>query len=162
MKSMDLTVGDALYLYTISLILPDSSDLLPYKESLFLWFCIEPPRHAWRRPAIQQILVSKFNLFYNLLYKNTVYEVRDPNINEFPDDLEFGACVVQFVHLQHKLGQLCLQEKIGKADNYQASEANSCTDAGDGASGGTGGGLHGALDGDEDVDDCRCRLLVSG
>jgi hypothetical protein len=54
MKSMDLTVGDALYLYTICSILPDSSDLLPYKESLFLWLCIEPPRHAWRRPAIQQ------------------------------------------------------------------------------------------------------------
>jgi hypothetical protein len=54
MKSMDLTVEDALYLYTICSILPDSSDLLPYKESLFLWLCIEPPRHAWRRPAIQQ------------------------------------------------------------------------------------------------------------
>jgi hypothetical protein len=54
MKSMDLTVGDALYLYTICSILPGSSDLLPYKESLFLWLCIEPPRHAWRRPAIQQ------------------------------------------------------------------------------------------------------------
>jgi hypothetical protein len=37
MKSMDLTVGDTLYLYTICSILPDSSDLLPYKESLFLW-----------------------------------------------------------------------------------------------------------------------------
>jgi hypothetical protein len=55
MKSMDLTVEDALYLYTICPILPDSSDLLPYKESLFLWPCIEPPRHAWRRPAIQQL-----------------------------------------------------------------------------------------------------------
>jgi hypothetical protein len=54
MKSRDLTVGDALYLYTICPILPDSSDFLPYKESLFLWLCIEPPRHAWRRPAIQQ------------------------------------------------------------------------------------------------------------
>jgi len=54
MKSMDLSVGGALYLYTICLILPDSSDFLPYKESLFLWLCIEPPRHAWRRPAIQQ------------------------------------------------------------------------------------------------------------
>jgi len=54
MKSMDLSVGDALYLYTICLILPDSSGFLPYKESLFLWLCIEPPRHAWRRPAIQQ------------------------------------------------------------------------------------------------------------
>ena len=54
MKSMDLTVGDALYLYTICSILPDSSDFLPYKESLFLWFCIEPPGHAGRRPAIQQ------------------------------------------------------------------------------------------------------------
>jgi hypothetical protein len=53
MKSMDLSVGDALYLYTICLILPDPSDFLPYKESLFLWLCIEPPRHAWRRPAIQ-------------------------------------------------------------------------------------------------------------
>jgi hypothetical protein len=58
MKSMDLTVGDALYLYTICSILPDSSDFLPYKESLFLWLCIEPPRHAWRRPAIQQILMD--------------------------------------------------------------------------------------------------------
>jgi hypothetical protein len=55
MKSMDLTVGDAMYLYTICPILPDSSDLLPYKESLFLWLYIEPPRHAWRRPAIQQL-----------------------------------------------------------------------------------------------------------
>jgi hypothetical protein len=54
MKSMDLTVGGALYLYMICLILPDSSNSLPYKESLFLWLCIEPPRHAWRRPAIQQ------------------------------------------------------------------------------------------------------------
>jgi hypothetical protein len=54
MKSMDLTVGGALYLYTICPILSDSSDFLSYKESLFLWFCIEPPRHAWRRPAIQQ------------------------------------------------------------------------------------------------------------
>jgi hypothetical protein len=54
MKSMDLAVGDALYLYTKCPILPDSSDFLPYKESLFLWLCIEPPRHAWRRPAIQQ------------------------------------------------------------------------------------------------------------
>ena len=54
MKSMDLTVGDALYLYTICPILPDSSDFLLYKESLFLWLCMEPPRHAWRRPAIQQ------------------------------------------------------------------------------------------------------------
>jgi hypothetical protein len=54
MKSMDLTVGDALYLYTICPILPDSSDFFPYKEPLFLWLCIEPPRHAWRRPAIQQ------------------------------------------------------------------------------------------------------------
>jgi hypothetical protein len=54
MKSMDLTVGDALYLYTICSILPDSSDFLPYKEFLSLWLCIEPPRHAWRRPAIQQ------------------------------------------------------------------------------------------------------------
>ena len=54
MKSMNLTVGDALYLYTICSILPDSSDLLPYKESLFLWLCIEPPRHAWHRPAVQQ------------------------------------------------------------------------------------------------------------
>jgi hypothetical protein len=53
MKSMDLTVGDALYLYTICSILPDSNDLLLYKESLFLWLCIEPPRHAWRCPAIQ-------------------------------------------------------------------------------------------------------------
>jgi hypothetical protein len=53
MKSMDLTVGDALYLYTICLILPNSSDFLQYKESLFLWLCIEPPRHAWRRPAFQ-------------------------------------------------------------------------------------------------------------
>jgi hypothetical protein len=44
-KSMDLTVGDALYLYTICLILSDSSDFLLYKESLFLWLCIEPPRH---------------------------------------------------------------------------------------------------------------------
>jgi hypothetical protein len=57
-KSMDLTVGDALYLYTICPILPDSSDFLPYKESLFLWFCIEPPGHAWRRPAIQQRLLE--------------------------------------------------------------------------------------------------------
>jgi len=56
MKSMDLTVRDALYLYTICSILPDSRDFLPYKESLFLWLCIEPPRYAWRRPAIQQIL----------------------------------------------------------------------------------------------------------
>jgi hypothetical protein len=55
MKSMDLTVGDALYLYTICPNLPDSSDFFPYKEALFLWFCIEPPRHAWRRPAIQQL-----------------------------------------------------------------------------------------------------------
>ena len=31
MKSMDLTVGDALYLYMICPILPDSSDFLPYK-----------------------------------------------------------------------------------------------------------------------------------
>jgi hypothetical protein len=54
MKSMDLTVGGALYLYTICPNLPDSSDFFPYKEALFLWFCIEPPRHAWRRPAIQQ------------------------------------------------------------------------------------------------------------
>jgi hypothetical protein len=54
MKSMDLTVGDALYLYTICPNLPDSSDFFPYKEVLFLWFCIEAPRHAWRRPAIQQ------------------------------------------------------------------------------------------------------------
>src|ERR1700719_1161303 len=54
MKSMDLTMGDALYLYTICCILPDSSDFLPYKESLFLWYCIEPPGHAGRRPAIQQ------------------------------------------------------------------------------------------------------------
>jgi hypothetical protein len=53
MKSMDLTVGDALYLYTICSILPDSSDFLSYKESLFLWLCIEPPKPAWRRPAIQ-------------------------------------------------------------------------------------------------------------
>jgi hypothetical protein len=53
MKSVDLTVGDALYLYTICSILPGSSDILPYKESLFLWLCIEPPRHAWRCPAIQ-------------------------------------------------------------------------------------------------------------
>jgi hypothetical protein len=53
MKSMDLTIGDALYLYTICPILPDFSDFFPYKGSLFLWFCIEPPRHAWRRPAIQ-------------------------------------------------------------------------------------------------------------
>jgi hypothetical protein len=51
---MDLTVGDALYLYTICPLLPDSSDFLLYKESLFLWFCIEPPRHARRRPVIQQ------------------------------------------------------------------------------------------------------------
>jgi hypothetical protein len=58
MTSMDLTVGDALYLYTICSILPDSSDLLLYKESLFLWLCIEPPRHAWRRPAIQHGLVQ--------------------------------------------------------------------------------------------------------
>jgi hypothetical protein len=36
MKSMDLTVGDALYLYTICLILPDSRDFLPYKESFVL------------------------------------------------------------------------------------------------------------------------------
>jgi hypothetical protein len=49
---MDLTVGDALFLYVIRSILPDSSDFLPFKESLFLWFCIEPPGHAWRRPAI--------------------------------------------------------------------------------------------------------------
>jgi hypothetical protein len=55
MKSMDLTVGDALYLYTICPILPDSSGFLPYGESLFLWLCIEPPRHAWRRPAIQHV-----------------------------------------------------------------------------------------------------------
>jgi hypothetical protein len=55
MKTMDLTEGDALYLYTICPILPDSSDFFPYKESLFLWFCIEPPRHACRRPAIQQV-----------------------------------------------------------------------------------------------------------
>ena len=54
MKSLDLTVGDALYLYAICLILPDSSDFLLYKESLFLWLCIEPPGHAWRCPAIQQ------------------------------------------------------------------------------------------------------------
>jgi hypothetical protein len=54
MKSMDLTVGDALYLYTICSIFPDSSDFSPYKESLFLWLCIEPPRHAWRCPAIQR------------------------------------------------------------------------------------------------------------
>jgi hypothetical protein len=40
---MDLIVGDALCLYTICSILPDSSDFLLYKESLFLWFCIEPP-----------------------------------------------------------------------------------------------------------------------
>jgi hypothetical protein len=60
MKSTDLTVRDALYLYTICSILPDSSDSLPYKESLFLWFCIEPPRHAWRRPAIQQIMEHAF------------------------------------------------------------------------------------------------------
>jgi hypothetical protein len=46
MKSMDLTVGDALYLYTICPNLPDSSDFFPYKEALFLWFCIEPPKHA--------------------------------------------------------------------------------------------------------------------
>jgi hypothetical protein len=55
MKSTDLTVGDALYLYTICPNLTDSSDFFPYKEALFLWFCIEPPRHAWRRPAIQQV-----------------------------------------------------------------------------------------------------------
>jgi hypothetical protein len=53
MKSMDLIVGGALYLYTIYPMLTDSSDFFPYKGSLFLWFCIEPPRHAWRRPAIQ-------------------------------------------------------------------------------------------------------------
>jgi hypothetical protein len=53
MKSMDLTVGDALYLYAITSILLDSSDFLLYKESLLLWLCIEPPRNAWRRPAIQ-------------------------------------------------------------------------------------------------------------
>jgi hypothetical protein len=58
MKSMDLTVGDALYLYTICSILPDSSGFLPYKESLFLWSCIEPPRHAWRRAAIQHNGIS--------------------------------------------------------------------------------------------------------
>src|SRR5277367_3987028 len=56
MKSMDLTVGDALYLYTICSILPDSSDCLPYKGSLFSWLCIEPPKHAWRRPTIQHNL----------------------------------------------------------------------------------------------------------
>jgi hypothetical protein len=54
MKSLDLTVGDALYLYTICLILPNSNDFLLYKESLFLWLCIEPPRPVWHRPAIQQ------------------------------------------------------------------------------------------------------------
>jgi hypothetical protein len=52
MKSMDLTVGDALYLYTICPNLSDSSDFFLYKEALFLWICIEPPRHAWRRLAI--------------------------------------------------------------------------------------------------------------
>jgi hypothetical protein len=67
MKSMDLTVGDALYLYTICSILPDSSDLLPYKESLFLWLCIEPPRHAWRRPAIQQGIDEALVLESNVL-----------------------------------------------------------------------------------------------
>jgi hypothetical protein len=51
MKSIDLTVGDALYLYTICPILPNSSDFLPYKESLFLWLCIEPPD---MRVAVQQ------------------------------------------------------------------------------------------------------------
>jgi hypothetical protein len=45
---MDLTVGDALYLYTICPNLPDSSDFHSYKVSLFLWL------RAWRRPAIQQ------------------------------------------------------------------------------------------------------------
>jgi hypothetical protein len=55
MKSLDLTVGDALYLYTICPNLPDSSDFFSYKESLFLWLCIEPPRHAWPRPAIQHV-----------------------------------------------------------------------------------------------------------
>jgi hypothetical protein len=54
---MDQTVGDALYLYTICSILPDSSDLLLYKKSLFLWLCIEPPRHAWRRLAIQHVSI---------------------------------------------------------------------------------------------------------
>jgi hypothetical protein len=33
---MDLTVGDALYLYTICSILPDSSDFFPYKGSFIL------------------------------------------------------------------------------------------------------------------------------
>jgi len=60
MKSMDLTVGKALYLYTICPIFPDSSDFIPCKESLFLRFCIEPPRHAWRRPAIQHYQLPKY------------------------------------------------------------------------------------------------------
>ena len=73
MKSMDLLVGDALYLYTICLILPDSSDFLPYKESLFLWLCIEPPRHAWRRPAIQQIPRLRSELHSSSSYISALY-----------------------------------------------------------------------------------------
>jgi hypothetical protein len=79
---MKSTVGDTLYLYTICPILPDSSDFLPYKESLFLWLCIEPPRHAWHRLAIQHILLhgnlilSPFKFFsgsYQVIYWIILY-----------------------------------------------------------------------------------------
>jgi hypothetical protein len=46
MKSMDLTMGNALF----SLILVTS--LYTKSRYLFLWFRTERPRHVWRRLAI--------------------------------------------------------------------------------------------------------------
>jgi hypothetical protein len=50
---------------------------------------------------------------------------------------------------------------VGKADDCKSSNASSCTDAGAGACAGVGGGLHRVLNGKDDVDDGRCRLLGS-
>jgi hypothetical protein len=88
MKSMDLTVGDALYLYTICPILPDSSDFLPYKESLFLWLCIEPPRHAWRRPAIQQYRMVTMFMHSGIIGLN--YWYRSANFRASPEKEDFA------------------------------------------------------------------------